>query len=58
MSFTVGKRSAPTLIIIAPVIIVVTLAYLVTTKGHSYSPNVAPIELEMESRRVFQSDPK
>jgi hypothetical protein len=46
MSFTVGKRSAPTLIIIALVIIVVTLAYLVTTKGHSYSPNVAPIELQ------------
>jgi|HubBroStandDraft_1064217.scaffolds.fasta_scaffold1247547_1 hypothetical protein len=46
MSFTVGKHSAPTLIIIALVIIVVTLAYLVTTKSHSYSPNVAHIELQ------------
>jgi hypothetical protein len=45
MSFTVGKHSAPTLVIIAMVIIVVTLAYLVTAKSHS-SPGSAPIEFQ------------
>jgi hypothetical protein len=44
MSFTVGKHSAPTLVIIALVIIVVTLAYLVTAKSHSYNPGAAPTE--------------
>jgi hypothetical protein len=46
MSFTVGKHSAPTLVIIALVIIVVTLAYLVTAKSHSDSPGAAPIEFQ------------
>ena len=42
MTFTAGKRRAPTLVIIALVIIVAALAYLVTA-SHHYRHTPTPI---------------
>jgi len=44
MTFTAGKRCAPTLVIIALAIIVAALVYLVTAKSHHYRPVAAPID--------------
>jgi len=44
MPFTAGKRCAPTLVIIALVIIVAALVYLLTAKSHHYRPIAAPID--------------
>jgi len=44
MTFTAGKRCAPTLVIIALVIIVAALVYLVTAKSHHYRPIAAPVD--------------
>jgi|HubBroStandDraft_2_1064218.scaffolds.fasta_scaffold298143_1 hypothetical protein len=44
MPFTAGKRSGPTLVIIALAIIVAALVYLVTVKSHHYRPVAAPID--------------
>jgi len=43
MSFTVGKRCAPTLLIIALVTIVAFLAFLLTAKSHESRPEAAPL---------------
>jgi hypothetical protein len=42
MSFTVGKHAAPTLIVIALVIVVISLAFLATAKNHDNPSNIAP----------------
>jgi hypothetical protein len=43
MSFTVGKRCAPTLLIIALVIIVAFLTFLLTAKSPESRPKAAPV---------------
>jgi hypothetical protein len=44
MSFTVGKHSAPTLVIIALVTVVAALVYLGTARSHSYRSVAAPVD--------------
>ena len=43
MSFTIGKRCASALVVIALVIIVASLAFLATAKNHDNPSNIAPI---------------
>ncbi len=43
MSFTAGKYSAPTLVILVAVIIIAALVYFGRAKSHSYRPSAAPV---------------